>query len=338
VDLFALTRDLLALDSTTGREGALGRLLQERLRGLGYDVTMQEVTPGRWNVYAHHGRPRVVFSTHLDTVPPYVPPREDDRRIYGRGSCDAKGIVAAMIAAAQSLPDARRRNVGLLFLVGEETMSDGARAAAALEPKGQALIGGEPTEGRLATAGRGTLRCLVRTAGRAAHSALEGEAGSAIERLLDLLVELRRLDLPRDPELGATSYNIGTIAGGVAANVVPPHAQALILFRTVDPGPSLRRTLERWAAGRAAIEFPAEMRPIRFAVEPGFETTTIPFGTDLPLLAEWGRRYLIGPGSIRVAHTDGEYVEKPDLEKAVATYARLTAKLLERPEPAAESA
>lgn len=337
MDLFALTRDLLAVDSTTGREGAVGRLLGDRLRELGYAVTMQEVTRDRWNVYAHHGRPRVVLCTHIDTVPPYLPPREDDRRIYGRGSCDAKGIAAAMIAAAHALRETQRREVGLLFLVGEETVSDGARAAATLAPKGEAIIGGEPTEGRLATAGRGTLRCVLRAAGGAAHSALERDADSAIERLLDLLAELRRLDLPMDPDLGPTSYNIGTIAGGVAANVVPPHAEALILFRTVDDGPTLRRTLEGWADGRAEIEFPAEMKPIRFEVEPGFATTTIPFGTDLPLLAGWGRRYLIGPGSIRVAHTDGEHIEKSDLEAAVATYARLTTKLLEERQPAGRS-
>lgn len=338
MDLFALTRDLLALDSTTGREGEVGRLLGDVLRDRGYDVTMQEVTPGRWNVYAHHGRPRVVLSTHMDTVPPYVPPREDDRRIHGRGACDAKGIAAAMIAAGAALDPEARRRVGLLFLVGEETVSDGARAAAALEPKGEALIGGEPTEGRLAAAGRGALRCRVRAVGRAAHSSLEGEADSAIERLLDLLADLRRLDLPADPELGPTSYNIGTISGGVAANVVPPAAEALILFRTVETGPSLRRALEDWARGRTEIEFPAEMPPIRFAVERGFPTTTIPFGTDLPLLAEWGRRYLLGPGSIRVAHTDGEYVEKKDLETAAATYARLAGLCLERPAPAGRSA
>ncbi|MGH7545555.1 MAG: peptidase dimerization domain-containing protein, partial [Gemmatimonadota bacterium] len=154
---------------------------------------------------------------------------------------------------------------------------------------------------------------------------------SAIERLLDLLAELRTLDLPRDPDLGPTSYNIGTIAGGVAANVVPPSAEALLLFRTVEASPRLRRALEDWARGRARIEFPVEMPPIRFAVEPGFPTTTIPFGTDLPLLAEWGRRYLIGPGSIRVAHTDGEYVEKKALEDAAAAYARLAGLCLARP-------
>ena len=298
---------------------------------------MQEVTPGRWNVYAHHGRPRVVLSTHLDTVPPYIPPREDARRFHGRGACDAKGIAAAMVAAADALEPHARRHVGLLFLAGEETISDGARAAAALEPKGEALIGGEPTDGRLATAGRGTLRVRVATAGRAAHSSLEGEAESAIERLLDLLTELRTLDLPHDPDLGSTSYNVGTIQGGVAANVVPPSAEALLLFRTVESGPGLRRSLETWARDRARIEFPAEMSPVRFATEPGFATTTIPFGTDLPLLADWGRRYLIGPGSIRVAHTDGEFVEKAALEEAVASYVRLASLCLERPAPAGRS-
>lgn len=338
MDPIALTLDLLAIDSTTGREGEAGRFLGDLLRRQGYEVTLQEVTPGRWNVYAHRGRPAVVLSTHMDTVPPYVPPRDAGDRIAGRGACDAKGIAAAMVAAAAALPESARRRVGLLFLVGEEAGSDGAQAAAGLEPKGQALIGGEPTEGKLAVAGRGSLRVTVRTAGRAAHSALEGAGDSAIERLLDLLADLRRLDLPRDPELGVTTYNVGKIEGGGAVNVVPDSARAEVMFRTVGGGPGLRQALAAWARGCAELDFGLEVPPIRFDVEPGFPTTTIPFGTDLPLLAAWGRRYLLGPGSIRVAHTDGEYVEKSDLRDAVQAYARLAGRLLERPEPAGRPA
>lgn len=338
MDLFALTLDLLSIDSTTGREGEVGRYLGDLLRRQGYDVTLQEVTPGRWNVYAHRGRPLLVLSTHLDTVPPYIPPRDAGDRILGRGACDAKGIAAAMVAAAGELTGAARESVGLLFLVGEEAESDGARAAAALEPKGRVLIGGEPTEGRLAKAGRGSLRCVVRTTGRAAHSALEGEGDSAIERLLDLLVDLRRLDLPADPDLGLTSYNVGKISGGSAVNVVPAEARAEIMFRTVREGPDLRTTLAAWARGRAELEYTLEVPPIRFEVEPGFPTTTIPFGTDLPFLGAWGRRYLVGPGSIRVAHTDDEGIAKSDFADGVRIYAELARRLVARAGPAGRTA
>ncbi len=242
-----------------------------------------------------------------------------------------------MIAAAETLAERGERRIALLFLVGEESGSDGARAAAALEPKGRVLIGGEPTQGRLASASRGVLRVRVRTAGRAGHSAVPNPGTSAIERLLDLLWELRRLPLPVDGELGATTYNIGTVAGGAAANVVPDEARAEILFRTVEAGPGLRRALSEWAAGRAELELALEIPPGRFEVEPDLPTTTVPFATDLPLLADWGRRYLVGPGSIELAHTAEESIGEAELLEAVQLYSELAERILRREDAGART-
>jgi acetylornithine deacetylase len=328
VDLLALTRELVAIDSTTGREGPICRFVGDLLSHEGYRVTLQEVTPGRWNVYAHRGKPAVVFSTHLDTVPPHIPPQEDGDRLAGRGTCDAKGIAAAMIAAARQLTEIGAEQVGLLFLVGEEHGSDGALAAARLEPRGRALIGGEPTGGRLVTASRGALRVRVRTAGRSGHSSLASGGESAIERLVDLLGDLRGQPLPSDPELGSTTYNVGVIAGGVAANVVADDARAEIMFRTVEREPALRDTLARWAAGRGQVEVVLEIPPMRFDLEPGFPTTTVSFTTDLPLLEGWGRRYLVGPGPIERAHTADEFITRAELEDGVRLYAELGRRLL----------
>ena len=333
MDVAELAFELVALDSTTGAEGPVGQYLAERLRRAGFDVTLQEVTPGRWNVYARAGAPVVVLTTHLDTVPPYVPPRRAGDRLYGRGSCDAKGIAAAMVCAVERLRAAGAEGVALLFLVGEEAGSDGARAAARLEPKGRVLVGGEPTGLRLARASRGSFRVVVRTRGRAGHSATAGASreASAVERLVDLLAALRTLPLPSDPEWGATTYNVGRIGGGRAANVVAEEAWAEILFRTVEPArPRLWPALKAWADGRATLEPGLEVPPARFDVEPGFAATVVPFATDLPLLEGWGRRYLVGPGDIEVAHAPDEHVDVTELRAAVDLYERLAVRLLAR--------
>jgi acetylornithine deacetylase len=337
VDLIALTCDLLALDSTTGREGETGRFLADFLQNRGHNVALQEVTAGRWNVYAHRAPPWVVLSTHIDTVPPYVPPVRKGGRIYGRGACDAKGIVAAMVAAAEALADRGEERIGLLFLVGEEKGSDGAQAAGALEPKGRVLIAGEPTQGRLVAASRGILRVRVRTYGRAAHSAVPGAGASAIEELLDLLVELRRLPLPVNGDLGVTSYSIGTVTGGAAANVVPDEAQAEILFRTVEAGTNLRHALSEWTRGRGELEFTLEIPPGRFLVEPDLPTTTVPFATDLPFLVDWGRQYLVGPGSIELAHTPEESIAEGELIEGARLYEQLAARVLRREDASAHA-
>jgi acetylornithine deacetylase len=315
-------RALVDIDSTTGREAAAGAWLASALRGLGYQVEEQRVDADRSNLIARLDPPAVVLSTHYDCVPPFIPGSVRDGRLYGRGSCDAKGILAVQVAAAERLRRDGERRVGLLFVVGEERGSDGARAANASPPGSRFLVNGEPTDNRLATATRGALRVRLRAAGRAAHSATPERGESAIDKLIDALVRLRAIPLPRDPELGATLYNVGVIEGGVAPNVVPPHAAAEIMFRTVGPPDAILAAIAQLGS-TVGIEEVLRVPCVRLHTVPGFETASFPFTTDIPLLDRWGTPLLFGPGSILVAHTDQEHVDLHALEAAVGHYVRI---------------
>jgi acetylornithine deacetylase len=289
------------------------------------------VSAGRDNLYAYDEAPEVVFSTHVDTVPPYVPLHEDEHVLYGRGVCDAKGIAAAMIAAALRMRERGERRIGLLFLVGEEDGSDGALAAAELGPRGRHLVNGEPTENRLAVGQKGSLRVTLAAEGRAAHSGYPEEGVSATEALLDTLERIRRIPLPRDPVLGPGTLNVGMLHGGVAPNVIPAAASAELLFRTVAPTTELRREIEAAAAPGVRTRFGLEI-PLHKGgtAPPGWQTAIVSFTSDLPFLAPWGETYQLGPGSIRVAHTDGEHIRKDDLLRGVELYVRLASDLLAR--------
>jgi acetylornithine deacetylase len=328
MDAVELTRALVALDTPTFSEGPATALLAQRLVDLGYRAELQPVTPGRHNLYAWREPPVVVFTTHLDCVPPYVPLREDGTTVYGRGSCDAKGIAAAMVAAAEQLAATGERRIGLLFLVGEENGSDGAMAAAALTPKGRWLINGEPTGNRLVIGQKGSLRMELVSTGHAAHSGYPDEGRSAIVPLLDTLARIRALEWPSDPVLGAMTLNIGTISGGVAPNVIPPQAQAQILIRTVGPTDEVKRRLAATAAEGVSVSFPVELPAYRGSTLPGWDTTVVSFASDLPVLEGWGERYQLGPGSIRVAHTEREHLLKADLAEGVRLYVKLAMELL----------
>lgn len=323
-----LTRELVDIDSTSGREGGVGAVLVRTLRALGYQVHEQPVTPGRFNVIATlDSTPEVVFSTHYDCVPPFFPSREQGGRLYGRGSCDAKGIAVAQIAAAERLRASGETNVGLLFVVGEEWGSDGAKLANTIAPGSRYLINGEPTDNRLARATRGIYRAVVRTTGRAAHTSQPELGESAIEKLLDVLVALRGVSWPADADLGVTYYTVGVIAGGIAPNVVPPNAEAEVLFRTVgdyrEVGATLRGLLPPGATVEDAHVVPAE----KLTVPPGCETAVFNFATDAPFLHQWGDRLLLGPGSIQVAHTADEFVEIAELARSVDLYVELVRRL-----------
>lgn len=332
MDPIRLTRELVSLETPTFREGPAVELLEHELRRAGCHVEKQPVSPNRANLYAYRDPPVVVLSTHLDCVPPYVPLREDDAALHGRGTCDAKGPAAAMVAAAERLAGEGERRVGLLFLVGEENGSDGALAAQRLTPKGRYLVNGEPTENRLAIGQKGSLRMDLEAEGRAAHSAYPEEGASAIHALLDSLERIRRLPLPSDPVLGHGTLNVGLIAGGVAPNVLAPHASAQVLFRTVEPtGPLKAAVTAALAPGvtvRAAVELPFHKAPAL----PGWDTTVVSFASDLPLLSDWGVGYQMGPGSIKVAHTEREYILKQDLLDGVGLYVRLVRELVRRGE------
>jgi acetylornithine deacetylase len=328
MDPISLTRDLVQIDSPTGQEGPVGEYLARSLEKLGYQVQRQEVTPRRWNLLATREAPVVVFSTHMDTVPPNLPFREDANDLHGRGTCDAKGIVAAQLAAAERLAAAGERRVGLLFVVGEEYGSDGARAAESLEPKGRYLINGEPTENRLALGHKGALYAKLTATGRAAHSAYPEEGVSAIERMLRALDAIGRIPLPTDEVLGPGTVNIGTIRGGVRPNVIPDACEAELLFRTVRDTGDLRAVVLAAVGSEVQVDFGWELSSIRLRPLPGFQTSVVRFGTDLPHLKSWGEGFLLGPGSIKVAHTDHERVNKRELLDCVDLYQRLAAGLI----------
>jgi len=330
-DVVSLAAELLSIQSTTGSEGTAVDFVSRWLVGRGWNVTLQEVSRGRANVWASRSGGGVTFSTHLDTVPPYVQPRLEGTKLYGRGSSDAKGIAAAMLVAADRLVGAGEKRVELLFVVGEEKGSDGARAANNLGTKSRFLINGEPTESKLASGAKGSLRATIRIRGREAHSAYPHLGRSAIEPMLELLPTLRKLALPSDQVLGETTVNIGTIKGGTEANVIPAHAEAEIMFRLVSDVTPIKKMISDWAKkGGADVEFGSHIPAQRFATVPGFDTESVAYTSDIPLLSNWGEPFLFGPGSIHVAHTPDEYIDVNELRASVDAYERLAQTLLAR--------
>jgi len=332
MDVVEFTRRLVDIESISGNEAAIGDFLYDQLRVLGYDAEKLPVEADRNNVWAKwpgRGRsgPAVVLSTHTDTVPPFIPSSEDGTRIYGRGSCDAKGIIATQVAAAERLRS-EGIHVGLLFLVGEERDSLGAKAANR-QPRGSRyLINGEPTENRIAIASKGALRAEVTATGRMAHSAYPELGESAIDKLLEALNRLRAMDLPSDPEVGPCTLNIGMIEGGRAPNVIPDRAKAQLLYRLIGPTEELRRRITSTVGSLAQVEFTLQIPFQRLRQVDGLPTMIAAFTTDIPALSAWGEPLLIGPGSIHVAHTEGEYVEKQALAEAVEIYCRIVRWLL----------
>jgi acetylornithine deacetylase len=326
-DVLTVARGLVDIDSTTGREGDCVTWMATLLRGAGFEVVEQVVDGARRNIYAYAGRADVVLSTHLDCVPPFFPSRVEGDLLFGRGSCDAKGAAAAQVAAVHALRLQGVTNVGLLFVVGEERGSDGARAAQSLASGSKFLINGEPTDSRLGAGTRGALRYHLRAKGRAAHSSFPELGESAIEKLLDALILLRAIELPDHPVLGRTHYTVGLISGGVAPNVIPAAAEAEIMFRTVGDLPGLRAAMTQLTP-LVMLEEILDVPPVILQTVPGFDTATFPYTTDIPYLSNWGTPLLYGPGSIHVAHTDHEHVKIADLERAARDYAAIATHLL----------
>jgi acetylornithine deacetylase len=330
MDLFELTKSLVNMASVTGHEKACAEFIKGYLIQLGFQAELMPVSRDRSNVFATWGKPDIVLSTHMDTVPPFFSAHEDADYIYGRGSCDAKGILAAQVSAAERLKKDGVEDFALLFLVGEETVSDGAREAN-LHPRGSRyIINGEPTENKLVIGTKGNLRIDLRARGKMAHSAYPHLGVNAIDKLLDVLADLRKLPLPVSPVLGPSTMNIGVITGGRAANVVPDEAVAQILIRIVEDVEPLRRKITELIAGRCELEILRETPLLTMEKLEGYETTVVAFTTDLPSLTHWGRPLLLGPGSINVAHTDCECVRKADLVAAADLYYRLVRDLKNR--------
>ena len=333
MNLFELTRALVDIESVTNNEKAVGDYLFAHLSALALRyagrVERIAVEPGRDNVFAAWGEPVVTLSTHMDTVPPFFTSSEDDQFLWGRGACDAKGIIAAMIFAAEQLLAAGKNNFGLLFVVGEERNSAGARAAA-VSPRGSRfLINGEPTENHLALGGKGALRFEIVARGKLAHSAYPHLGHSAIHTLLDVLQDIRRIALPKDAVLGPSTLNVGVISGGRAPNVVADEARAEIMFRTVGDPTVLREAVTTATNGRAEAREVIHIPAVRLTAFDGLPTTAVAFATDIPALGDaWGKPFLIGPGSIHVAHTAEERISKRELSEAVDIYARMASQLL----------
>jgi acetylornithine deacetylase len=335
MDAITLTRQLVDIKSISGNEAAVGNYLYGELCRLGYQTKKMPVEGDRFNVYAvspEQPHPTVVFSTHMDTVPPFIPSSENATRIFGRGSCDAKGIIAAQIAAAERL---RQQGiyVGLLFVAGEERDSLGAKVANEYAANDEAhcckyLVNGEPTENHIALASKGTLRVEVTASGRMAHSAYPELGESAIDKLIEALARLRAMPLPTDPEIGPCTLNIGLIEGGRAPNVIPDYAHADLLYRLVGPSQDLRRQILATAGDQVKVTFPLELPFLRLRTVDGLPTMIAKFTTDIPKLTNWGEPLLLGPGSIHVAHTDGEFIDKQQLAEAINLYCAIAKQLL----------
>jgi acetylornithine deacetylase len=331
IDVFKLTRELIDIPSVTGEEFHIGTSLAELLNRRGYKVDLQEIETDRANLIATTGEnPTIVLSTHMDTVPPYIAASEDDEFIYGRGACDAKGIIAAQIAAAEKLRAEGINEIGLLFTVDEEVTSAGARALNELPLASSCryLINGEPTDNQLAIGTKGSLQVAIKTTGRAAHSAYPEQGVSAIEKLLDVLTDVRKIQWPSEETFGETTCNIGVISGGTRANVVPDEAQTVLQIRLATAGQTAKDLLERAVDGRASLDYKSVHDPVRLHALAGFESTIVRFTTDIPYLTNWGTPLLIGPGSILDAHTEHERVAKKELARAVDIYQDLVRRLL----------
>ena len=329
MDLFALTRRLIDIESVTPNEGAVGDFLVDELQRRGFDAKKMPVEAGRANVLATwpgHVRPEIVFSTHMDTVPPFIASSENDNLIFGRGACDAKGIIAAQILAAEKLRGTGLF-VGLLFLVGEERDSIGAKTANQQPIGARFMINGEPTENKLALASKGALHVELVARGKMAHSAYPELGESAIDKLVEALHRLHAMKLPTEPEVGACTKNVGSIQGGRAPNVISDYAKADLFYRLVGPADTLRGEIQKTVGELAKVNFTRETPFVRLRRLEGFPTMVAAFTTDIPSLPNWGEPLLLGPGSIHVAHTTGEFVEKAQLADAVEIYSSVAKKL-----------
>jgi len=331
MNLFELTQNLINIPSISEDEQAVGFYLRDYLENLGWTVELQPVSENQNNVIARlNDTPRVFFSTHMDTVPPFIAASETDEKIYGRGACDAKGIIASQIFAAEELRKQGIDDIGLLFTVDEEQGSSGARAANKhpIATKCEFMINGEPTDNDLAIGSKGSLRLFIKTDGKAAHSAYPEEGESAIEKLLDILEDVRKIEFPNDEFFGETTNNIGLIAGGLKTNVVAPNAEAGLHIRLTTDEKAILEILEKTIASRGRIEILSVAKPVKMLAVENFRQKVVRFTTDIPHLSNWGTPLLLGAGSILVAHTKDEFVLKKDLEEVVGLYVNLVKKLL----------
>jgi len=326
--MFELAQQLMSIPSVTGGEKEVGLFLSKLLHERRYRVEKQFLIPNRFNVLAFAGTPRVVLCTHMDTVPPVLPVRADENFLYGRGACDTKGIIAAMLEAGDRLRSQAIDNFGFLFVVGEESSGDGAREANKLQWESDFVIVGEPTGNKLAVAQKGTLLADFSCKGRSAHSGYPEEGESAVTALWGVLQDCANTDWGNDPDLGKGTFNIGVFAGGEACNVVPGSATASVMIRLVEPRDGAEQKLHKVVGGRAEVKVVAGADPHRMHVVPGFETMVASFGSDAPYLDNLGKPLLIGPGSILDAHTPNEKISRQSMIEGADIYERLVKTLI----------
>jgi acetylornithine deacetylase len=328
MNTFDLTKHLMSIPSVSGTEGKVGEFLESHLQNLGYRVERQNVAQDRFNVIAFAGDPHVMLCTHIDTVPPLLPIHEDEDYLYGRGACDTKGIIAAMLEAGALLRRTGTTNFGYLFVVAEETDSSGAKAANTLKWDTKYTIVGEPTENQLARAQKGSMMANLTVKGRAAHSGYPERGISAIDNLLKVLADVQKEDWGNDPVLGKGTVNIGFLQGGERANIVAAHATASIMIRIVIPQAEVQEKMRKIVMNRATMDVLSVSDPQILHVVDGFPTTVVSFGSDVPHLENLGKRLLVGPGSILDAHSADEKISKKHLLEGVELYERLVRKLL----------
>lgn len=350
LDVVDLTIELCTIPSITENEADVVDHLTTILKKLGAHVTRENVggTVGRDNLLAVADKNRPVdllLTTHIDTVPPYYAPKrvvgaDGVERLVGRGVIDAKGIAASMIVAWQRLLETNAMvgaNVGLLFVVGEETSSDGAKQAAAsgFAPAVKFFIDGEPTDGLLCTAMKGVLAFDLVVKGKAGHSAYPAAGHSATHQLIDDLHRLQHASWPTT-SFGETTLNVGVMNGGVAPNVIAADASARIMMRpTIHPDEILEQ-VRALLTDSTALSVLTKAAPIELYTVAGEPTCVVAFGSDVPHLMpvlgpRAGRPMLFGPGSILDAHTSHEQVAIDDLVAAAAAYERMCVRLLEQP-------
>ena len=329
MDVIELLKTLVDIPSVTGEEAVIADFIAGHLRKLGLEVREQPVEGRRKNVLALLGQdPQVVFCTHMDTVPPFIGSSEDETFIHGRGAGDAKGSLAAMIRCAGELKEEGAAGIGLLFVVGEETDSAGAKKANELGIAPDFTVVGEPTGNMMGFGHKGLMIVKISTSGRTAHSGYPHLGDSAVDKLLEVLGKIRALDFEDDPAWGKTLVNIGTIEGGIAHNVIPDSAGSAVSLRVGTNWPRVVEKLKGLAGGGVAVEVLSCAEPQVLFTLPGYEQTVLPYGTDIPHLKRFGKKLLLGPGSGETAHTVDDRVEKRQLTAAVGTYKKLARELL----------
>lgn len=326
---FNLFKEILSFDSTSGKEREMALFLEKKLKTPKNKVSRFEVGDGTLNLLFSWGDPKLYFCTHIDTVPPYIPPVFDGDIIRGRGSCDAKGQIFSMFTACLKLEEEGVEGFALLLLSGEETGSFGAKAYTRDCPGGELIIVGEPTDNYMVSAAKGTRAFDVKIKGKSCHSGYPEQGISSIRRFVDFMMTVETADFPDDPEQGRTTFNIGRLKSDNPQNILSPETVFRIYFRTTFVSAALVPAfMEALQGDYIEIKDLGGDEPMRFKTIEGIPSKTVAFGSDAPRLHKFKEKMLCGPGSILTAHTDNEHISVKEIEKAVEQYLFIARKKL----------